>query len=76
MKHQRMFAWLMFHDRVLTKMKLASKGLGIEEECHFCHVDKETPLCLLRDCHFVAMMWRSIIPNSVQAVFFQSTYET
>lgn len=71
MERQRLFGWLLLHDRVLTSVHLAQRGLVVQTTCKICKMHEETSLHLFRDCTSINKLWRALVPEKYHRQFFQ-----
>ena len=44
------FAWLVLHEKILTNMNRARRGLKADPSCGLCGAVRETKLHILREC--------------------------
>ena len=70
----RCFVWLLRHDRLLTKVRLAKMHLG-SPMCYFCGDELETTLHVLRDCPIAMSIWMNTVKVANRGWFFASELE-
>jgi ribonuclease HI len=69
----RVFVWLLVHDRLLTKARLARWQLG-NSFCHSCTQFEETTIHVMRDCPIAVNVWRHLLPAQDRGNFFTVGY--
>jgi ribonuclease HI len=70
----RVFVWLLVHDRLLTKSRLARWQLG-NPYCHHCHQFEETTTHVMRDCPIAVNIWRHLLPIQDRGKFFTVDFQ-
>jgi hypothetical protein len=65
----RVFTWLLVHDRLLTKSRLAKWQLG-NASCNGCNHFDETTLHVFRDCPIAVNTWRHLLSTQERGMFF------
>jgi hypothetical protein len=56
----KFFAWLVFHDRVLTTDNMAKRGWECNPMCSFCYCQFETTTHLLCHCNYAEVVWNLV----------------
>jgi hypothetical protein len=69
----RVFTWLLVHDRLLTKSRLAKWQLG-NSCCNNCNHFDETTLHVFRDCPIAVNIWRHLLSTQEREMFFVAEF--
>ncbi|KAK8564185.1 hypothetical protein V6N12_036315 [Hibiscus sabdariffa] len=70
----RVFVWLTFHERILTKVERVRRHITNSELCGICGGGQEDTEYVLRSCVAAKGVWMRTIPPEVQDVLFTLTF--
>lgn len=66
---------MLVHDRLLTNVAIAKRGLSNVRSCSFCGAAEESTLHALRDCPFAASVWLRLGAVTRDPQFFAFCFE-
>ncbi|KAK8500333.1 hypothetical protein V6N12_068820 [Hibiscus sabdariffa] len=66
----RVFAWLSFHERLLTNVERVKRHCAAMDLCEICMNGSENIDHVLRLCIAAAGIWRRIVPHALREIFF------